>query len=167
MSTNERAASGAGQTVSPRQARFVRYLLYVLVYVTVLNLFVEYWDRVVIDSFTVSGLTAALLAVLFQATLAIEHRISGYFKARPGAGAMLLRILATWALLFGSKFVILGAVDIVFSESVDLGRTAAIHPGQNLGLVQSSIFSRDQTLALLCSLHRQGGGTVSSLYRPN
>ena len=105
------------QWVSARQGRFIRYLLYVLVDLTVLNLFVEYWDRMVIDSFTISLLTAVLLQVLLKATLAIEHRIAGYFQARSGPGALVVRVLATWALLFGSKFVILEAVDIVFWRS--------------------------------------------------
>ncbi|MCH7584844.1 MAG: hypothetical protein IH941_06760 [Acidobacteria bacterium] len=119
--TIERAPDAANRTVSPRQGRFVSSLLLVLVYLTVLNLFVEYWDRIVIDSFTISVVTAALITVLFKATLAIEHRISGYFKARPGAGAKVLRFFAVWGLLISSKFVILEVVDIVFGEHVDLG----------------------------------------------
>lgn len=103
------------------QGRFIRYLLYVLVDLTVLNLFVEYWDRIVIDSFTISLLTPVLLQVLLKATLAVEHRIGGYFRARSGPGALVLRVLATWALLFGSKFVILEIVDIVFGDRVDFG----------------------------------------------
>ena len=119
--TVEHTVSEMEQTVSARQGRFVSWLLYVLVYLTVLNLFVEYWDRVMIDSFTISVVTAALLAVLFKATLAIESRISGYFKTRKGAGALVLRILAVWGLLLGSKFIILEVVDIVFGEHVELG----------------------------------------------
>ena len=47
--------------------------------------------------------------------------IAGYFQARSGPGALVLRVLATWALLFGSKFVILEIVDIVFGDRVDFG----------------------------------------------
>jgi hypothetical protein len=119
--TIERVPDAANRTISPRQGRFVSSLLYVLVYLTVLNLFVEYWDRIVIDSFTISVVTAALLAMLFKMTLAVEQRISGYFKARPGAGAKVLRFFAVWGLLISSKFVILEVVDIVFDEHVNLG----------------------------------------------
>ena len=118
---NQLSTGEVGNSVSSRQAGFVRALLLVLVYLTVLSLFEEYWDRVVIDSYTIALLTAALLVVLFRATLEVEHRISGYFKTRVGAGAMLLRVLAVWAVLFGSKFVILGVIDIVFGEHVELG----------------------------------------------
>ena len=119
--TNKKTETEGGQWVSARQGRFIRYLLLVLVDLTVLNLFVEYWDRIVIDSFTISLLTAALLQVLLKATLAIEHRIGRYFQARSGPWALVLRVLATWALLFGSKFVILEIVDIVFGDDVDFG----------------------------------------------
>ena len=79
------------------------------------------WDAVVIDSFTISLLTAILLQVLLKATLAIERRIATYFEARPGRSSLILRILATWLVLLGSKFVILEIVDIVFGEHVEFG----------------------------------------------
>lgn len=106
---------------SRRQYEFIRYLLYVLVDLVVLNLFVEFWDAVVIDSFTISLLTAILLQVLLKATLAIERRIATYFEARPGRSSLILRILATWLVLLGSKFVILEIIDIVFGEHVEFG----------------------------------------------
>ena len=106
---------------SRRQYEFIRYLLYILTDLVVLNLFVEYWDAVVIDSFTISLLTAILLQVLLKVTLVIEHRIAVYFKARPGRWSWLLRVIAAWLVLFGSKFVILELVDIVFGEQVEFG----------------------------------------------
>ena len=106
---------------SRRQYEFIRYLLYILTDLVVLSLFVEYWDAVVIDSFTISLLTAILLQVLLKVTLVIEHRIAVYFKARPGRWSWLLRVIAAWLVLFGSKFVILELVDIVFGEQVEFG----------------------------------------------
>lgn len=49
-----------------RQNRFLRAVLFVLIDVTVLALFVEYWDRIVIDSFTIALLTAILLQVALR-----------------------------------------------------------------------------------------------------
>jgi hypothetical protein len=109
------------QPATARQQRFLRAVLFVLVDVTVLALFVEYWDRVVIDSYTIALLTAILLQALLKATLQIEHRIADYFRDRAGRGAIALRLLATWVVLFGSKFVILEAVDLVFGNRVELG----------------------------------------------
>jgi threonine/homoserine/homoserine lactone efflux protein len=109
------------QPATERQQRFLRAVLFVLVDVTVLALFVEYSDRIVIDSYTIALLTAILLQVLLKVTLGIEHRIAAYFRDRPGRGAIALRLLATWIVLFGSKFVILEAVDLVFGDDVELG----------------------------------------------
>ena len=120
MKDEETEVKGA-PSGSARQGRFIEYVLFVLVDLTVLNLFVEHWDRIVIDSFTISMLTAGLLQVLLKVTLAIEHRIRVYFQARPGTKALILRVLLTWGVLFSSKFIILGAVDVVFGEHVEFG----------------------------------------------
>ena len=58
---------------------------------------------------------------LLKTTLAIEHRIADYFRPREGRGAAVGRVLATWVVLFSSKFVILEVVDIVLGDRVDLG----------------------------------------------
>ena len=49
-----------------RQTMFLGYMLCVLVDLVVLNLFVEFWDKVIIDSFLLSLLTAALLQLLLK-----------------------------------------------------------------------------------------------------
>lgn len=83
---------------------------------TVLNLFDEYWDWVVIESFTISLLAALLLQVLLRITLKIEHRIAAYFNSKPGTIAKVMRVLSAWAVLFGSKFVILEAINTAFGD---------------------------------------------------
>jgi hypothetical protein len=108
----------SAEVPSSRQRLFVRYLLAVLIDLLVLNLFVEYWDAVAIDSFTVSLLVAVLLQVLLKLTLNLEHRVAEYFNARTGPSAKALRYFSAWLILFGSKFVMLGAIDLVFGDSV-------------------------------------------------
>jgi hypothetical protein len=94
----------------------------VLIYVVVLNLFVEYVDKIVIDSFTISILTAILLKALLDVILGLEHRVAHFFEARPGKLSKFLRIMSTWLILFLSKFLILEAVDLVFGDHVELGK---------------------------------------------
>jgi hypothetical protein len=89
----------------------------ILIYVTVLNLFVEYNPVKIIDSFTVSILTAVLLKVLLEIILTFEHKVSDVFKANK-----VLRIFFVWLILFSSKFLILEFVNIVFGEHVALGK---------------------------------------------
>ena len=111
------AAPPAG-SFSRRQQLFIRYTFSVLVDLTVLNLFDEYWDHVVVTSFTASLLAAALLQALLKATINLEHRIAKHFADKPGPGARTKRILSAFAVLFGSKFVMLGAIHLTFGERV-------------------------------------------------
>lgn len=101
------------------QRLFVRYLIAVLIDLTVLNLFDEYWSQVTVDSFTISILAAVLLQVLLKATLALEHRVAAFFSSKQGAFNRFLRFFSAWLILFGSKFVMLGAVDLAFGDDVE------------------------------------------------
>jgi hypothetical protein len=103
---------------STSQKMFVRYLIATLIDLTVLNLFEEHWDYVTIDSFTLSILAAILLQVLLKATLMLEHRVANYFNSKVGVVAKFLRFFLAWLILFGSKFVMLGAIDFVFGDHV-------------------------------------------------
>ena len=101
-----------------RQRLFVRYLMAILIDLLVLNLFVEYWDKVTIDSFTTSLLAAVVLQVLLKATIAVEHRVAEFFKARADGFMRFLRFFFAWLVLFGSKFVILEAITQLFGDNV-------------------------------------------------
>ena len=105
-------------SITKRQQIFLKYSFLVLIDLTVLNFFNEYWDLVYIEFFNISLLTAILLQFLLQVTIAVEHRVSGYFKKKTGAGARVLRGLSIWAILFISKLVILWAINIFFGDSV-------------------------------------------------
>ena len=113
--------SGVALTEIPTNSQrlFVRYLMATLIDLTVLNLFVEYWEHVIVDSFTISILAAILLQVLLRATLILEHKVAAYFNAKSGGLAKFLRYFTAWLILFGSKFVMLGAIDLVFGEDVE------------------------------------------------
>ncbi len=106
------------ETMTNRQKVFVRYLTAILIDLTVLNLFDEYWQLVTVESFTISALVAVLLQALLRATLALEHRVGLYFNSRSGGVARFLRFFCAWLILFVSKFVILGAIDFAFGDEV-------------------------------------------------
>ena len=95
MTTNEDLQYEKAGSFSKHQQLFIRYTLAVLVDLTVLNLFNEYWSFVYIEFFSISLLTAILLQFLLQVTIAIEHRVAGYFKTKTGLRAKVLRGLST------------------------------------------------------------------------
>ena len=86
-----------------------------------LNLFVEYVHTVVIDSFTVSILTAVLLWSMLRAIVGVEHHLASYFRRSKGFFYCVLRYVSLWAILFVSKFVILEVVAFVFAGRAALG----------------------------------------------
>ena len=103
--------------LTKRQLVFLSWTKDVLIYIIVLNLFVEYNDKIVIDSFTISIFTAILLKILLEIILKLEHKVSAAFSAYK-----VLRVFLVWLILFGSKFLILEVVDFVFGEHVELGK---------------------------------------------
>jgi len=116
--TNHNSNNENSVTHSSRQQTFLRYSFAVLVDLAVLNLFNEYWDYVYIELFSISLLTAILLQALLVVTIKIEHRVIEYFKKKSGVGAMITRVLVVWGILFGSKLVILEAINFAFGDSV-------------------------------------------------
>jgi hypothetical protein len=124
--------------ITSRQQKFASVMTDVLVYTVVLNLFVEYAESVIIDSFSISILTAAVLKVILDLILRFEHRVSEFFTRFEGAWANVVRLLAVWAILFGSKFVILEIVDIVFGDHVELGGFIMV-----IGIVVAMMVARE------------------------
>jgi len=114
----ERLKNEHAGSFSRHQLLFFRYTFAVLVDLTVLNLFNEYWDYVYIEFFSVSLLAAILLQLLLKVTIAVEHRVAGYFKGKPGLRPRIMRGLSAWAILFGSKLIILEAINLAFGDSV-------------------------------------------------
>lgn len=89
-------------------------------------------------------LTAVLLQFLLQVTIAIEHRVAGYFKTKTGLRAKVLRALSTWTILFASKLVILEAINFAFGESVEF--SGPIHGLVAFIIVVIAIIIAEQTI---------------------
>jgi len=104
------------QNPTKAQLIFFSWAKDILIYIIVLNLFVEYNYNIVIDSFTISIFTAILLKILLEIVFKFEHKVSDVFK-----DYKVLRISLVWIILFGSKLLILEVVNLVFGEHVELG----------------------------------------------
>jgi len=108
----------SAEAPSDKQRLFARYFTAILIDLVVLDLFVEYSDKVTINSFTVSIFVALVLQVLLKLTIAVEHRVAVFFNARPGGFNKFMRFFCAWLVLFGSKFVILEAIVWLFGDKV-------------------------------------------------
>lgn len=105
-------------TFNNHQILYVRYFTAVLIDLLVLNFFDEYWDNVVIESFTISVLVAILLQILLKFTINIEHKVADYFKSKSGKFMRYMRYFSAWAILFISKLVILEVINRAFGNAV-------------------------------------------------
>jgi hypothetical protein len=101
-----------------RQRLFVLFFTGTLIDLVILGLFAEYSDNVHVDSFSTMLLAAVVLQALLKLTIAIEHRVLARFKSKAGTAWTSLKFFVAWLILFGSKFVILEALTLVFGDSV-------------------------------------------------
>jgi hypothetical protein len=96
-------------------------LIDVFVYVVVLNIAVEYVPSVISESFTLSLLTALLLKIALEVVIVVKSRIVGGLRAASTQLAKAVIGLGLWVFAVGSKFVVLGLVDLAFGDAVSLG----------------------------------------------
>jgi hypothetical protein len=119
------------------QAWYADWSIDILVYTIVLNLFDEYVDGVVIDSFTISLLTAILLKVMLVLLSKVEEPVSEYFLSKGTAAAKAVGVVVVFAILFGGKLLILEVVNLIFGDDVELGHIVEV-----LALIISMIAAR-------------------------
>jgi hypothetical protein len=103
------------------EPRLAAAVVDVFVYVVVLNLFVQYLPTVITETFTLSLFTAVLLKVVLEVVVAAKNRVKAQFRqASTPAGKVAAGVLL-WAVLIGSKFLVLEIVALVFGDRVHLG----------------------------------------------
>src|SRR5580704_13235470 len=93
----------------------------VFVYVIILNLFVEYFPYVLSETFTLSLLTAVLLKAILEIVVAAKNWVKARFRRAETPAGKVVAAVVLWVVLFGSKFLVLEAVDLVFRDRVSLG----------------------------------------------
>jgi hypothetical protein len=108
----------SAQAPSDRQRLFLRYFTGTLIDLVVLGLFVDWTDRVFVDSFSIAILAAVLLQILLKLTIVVEHNALERFKGKTGIWWTSLKYFVAWLILFGSKFVILKALSVAFGDKV-------------------------------------------------
>ena len=103
---------------SDKQRLFVLFFTGTLIDLVILGLFAEHSDHVYVDSFTTALLASIVLQALLKGTIAVEHRVLARFKGKEGGGWKALKLFVAWLILFGSKFVILEALSLIFGKDV-------------------------------------------------
>ena len=109
---------GAADRLQPHIAAAI---VDVFVYVVVLNLFVEYLPQVISETFTLSLLTAILLKGVLEIVVAAKNRVKARFRQASTPMGKVVAAVLLWVVLFGSKFLVLEVVALVFRDRVSLG----------------------------------------------
>ena len=112
--------SGPDDEATPVERRAAA-VVDVFVYVVVLNLFVEYLPVVISETFTLSLLTAVLLKAVLEVVVLAKKRVVTRFRQADTPTGKVVAGSLVWAVVFGSKFLVLEAVALVFGPRVSLG----------------------------------------------
>jgi len=124
-------------TAERLEPRLAAAVVDIFVYVVVLNLFVEYLPQVISETFTLSLLTAVLLKGVLEIVVAAKNRVKARFRQASTATGKVVAAVLLWMVLFGSKFLVLEVVDLVFGDSVSLGGFFSV-----TGLILALLLSR-------------------------
>ena len=91
-----------------------------LLWACVLRFFNDYSDIVYARSFSYLFLAATVLAILVILTLTAKKRALSSFNKQNTLLDNVPAILGTWLILFLSKFVFIGVIDILFAGTVTI-----------------------------------------------
>ncbi len=108
-------------SINPLQEAYASWSIDILIYIVVLNLFVEYSDAIVIESFTISILTAILLKLMLEFFERLEWMNLRFFQKKEGTVWTVVGFFVILSILILSKFIILEVVNFVFGDLVELG----------------------------------------------
>jgi hypothetical protein len=142
-----RASDHDDDGAPPVEPQLAAGVVDIFVYVVVLNLFVEYLPVVISETFTLSLLTAALLKGVLEVVVAAKKRVVTRFRQASTPVGKVLAAALVWAVVFGSKFLVLEAVALVFGPRVSLGGFFSV-----TALILTLLLSRAGVRRLLQSL---------------
>jgi hypothetical protein len=103
-----------------RQLAFKELFVGTLIYVCVLGFLSEYTGIVHAESFSYLFSASFVLEVLTFLTLLAKKRVFSRFNEKPGFAHKMSVLFVTWLILFLSKFVFIGIIDLLFAGTVTI-----------------------------------------------
>lgn len=114
------------------------------VYFVILNLATLLVPQVITESIAMSLLTSLMLKAVLEAVLVVKKRVKHRFRTAQTKAGKAAAALGLWAVLAGSKFVVLELEALLFGDAVNLGGFFSV-----TGLVIVLMLARGGTRALL------------------
>lgn len=103
-----------------KQLAYEQLVTGTLVYGIVLGFFDDYTGIVTARSFSTIFFASIVLSILTWLTLLLKKRVLARLRGREGGSHPLLIVFCLWLILFLSKFVFLGAIDLLFGNDIDI-----------------------------------------------
>ena len=106
--------------ISQKQIVYKDIALGALVYASVLGFFNDYTNIVEAKSFSTVFLGSLILSVLTFLVLQIKKKLINNLKVSQENITKVLFGFLTWFVMFSSKFVFVGLIDLIFSNNLNI-----------------------------------------------
>ena len=137
----------SGAPTRSKQEVFRNMVLGVLLYAVILGFFNDYTNIFSASSYSTTFSVAVVMQLLTYATFVAKDRIVYRFRRAESTNRIVLA-LSLWLLMFLSKFVFLGVIDLIFSQEVEIsGFFGLIAIIASLTIAQGLVELADKKLA--------------------
>ena len=105
---------------TPRQLLFKEIFVGTLIYAVVLGFFNDYTNIVDAKSFSTIFLAAVVLEILTYLAFLLKKKVIAYLADHKGAIYRVAMFFSVWLIMFFSKFIFIGAIDLVFGDNITI-----------------------------------------------
>jgi hypothetical protein len=95
-------------------------ILGTLIYSVVLGFFNDYTSILHTRSYSTTFAVAVVMQGLTYATLLLKDRTVAWYRGGGLGGSKPAMLFSVWLIMFLSKFVFLGAIDVLFGDAVEI-----------------------------------------------
>ncbi len=107
-------------SLNSRQLLFKELLLGTLIYAVVLGFFNDYTSIVYAKSFSTIFYAAIVLEILTHLAFLLKGKIVTWLRNKPSLISKVLMVFCVWLVMFLSKFVFIGVIDLIFGSYMDI-----------------------------------------------
>ncbi len=111
-------AKSSGVVLNKKQLAFKELFVGTLIYACVLGLLADYTDIVYAQSFSYIIYASIVLEVLTYLTLLAKKKVLSRLKGKTTLQGKIPVLFGAWLILFLSKFVFIGVIDVLFMGTV-------------------------------------------------
>lgn len=108
------------KSFTPKQLLFKELFVGTLIYAVVLGFFNDYTGIVYAASFSWIFLAAVVLEVLTYLAFMLKKKVIAWLSGRQGMIYKVLLFFTVWLIMFLSKFIFVGTIDLLFGDNITI-----------------------------------------------